>query len=392
MKERSEGTITSLQLWALAIAACLTVGNIYFLQPLLPGVARSFGATPRDVGLIPMLTQVGYGLGMLVFVPLGDIVERRGLMLVLLGAVSVALLGCAAAPSLPLLAGTSFLVGFTTVVPHVAVPLAAHLAPPAERGRVLGFMMGGVLVGILIARTASGFLGAYLGWRAVYVVAAGLMVLLAVALSALLPESRPISSMRYGPLLRSTLALPFQEPTLREAAVLGALGFGAFSAFWSTLAFFLEEPPYRMGSQAAGLFGLLGAAGALAAPAVGRLADRVSPRANSGAALALALASFGLFALGGRTFAVLLLGVLLMDVGVQANHVSNLARVHALRPDARSRMNTVYMVTYFGGGALGTALGTWAWTAWGWLGVCGVAACMLAAALVVWAAGRSRTA
>ena len=383
MKAGSEGTITAGQLWALAVAACLTVGNLYFLQPLLPGVSRAFGASPRDVGLTPMLTQVGYGLGMLVFVPLGDTVERRRLMLLLLGAVSVALLACAAAPSLGLLAAASFLVGFTTVIPHVAVPLAAHLAPPAERGRVLGFMMGGILVGILLARTASGFLGAWLGWRGVYVVAAGLMVGLAVALRALLPESRPTTSMGYGALLRSTLALPFEEPTLREAAILGGLGFGAFSAFWSTLAFFLEEPPYRMGSQAAGLFGLLGAAGAMAAPVVGRLADRVSPRANAGAALALVLASFGLFAIGGRTLAVLVLGVLLMDVGVQANHVSNLTRVHALRPEARSRMNTVYMVTYFACGALGTALGTWAWTGWGWLGVCAVGAGMSGQALLI---------
>jgi len=215
-----------------------------------------------------------------------------------------------------------------------------------------------------------------------------MMVGLAVALRALLPESPPTASMGYVALIRSTLALPLQEPTLREAAILGALGFGAFSAFWSTLAFFLEEPPYRMGSQAAGLFGLLGAAGALAAPVVGRRADRVSPRANVGAALALALAAFGLLAIGGRTLALLVVGVLVMDVGVQANHVSNLARVHALRPEARSRMNTVYMVTYFAGGALGTALGTWAWTRWGWSGVCGVGAALLAVALAVWGRGQ----
>jgi predicted MFS family arabinose efflux permease len=385
-----EGTISALQLWALAAAACVTVGNLYFLQPLLPDVARAFGATPRDVGLTPMLTQIGYGAGMLVFVPLGDAVERRRLMLLLLGAVAVALLACAAAPSLAWLAAGSCLVGFTTVIPHVAVPLAAHLAPPAQRGRVLGIMMGGVLVGILLARTASGFLGAWLGWRAVYVAAALLMVLLAAALRALLPESRPTASMRYPALLRSTLSLPFEEPVLREAAVLGALGFGAFCAFWSTLAFFLEQPPYRIGSQGAGLFGLLGAAGALAAPAVGRLADRLSARTNSGIALALSLAAFGLFAAGGRLLAVLVAAVLLMDVGVQANHVSNLARVHALRPEARSRMNTVYMVTYFAGGAFGTALGTWAWTRDGWAGVCGAGAAMLAAALVVWAAGSIR--
>ena len=382
-----EGTISAVQLWALAAAACVTVGNIYFLQPLLPDVARAFHASPRDVGLTPMLTQVGYGLGMLVFVPLGDVMERRRLMLLLLGAVGAALLACAAAPSLGWLAAGSFLVGFTTVIPHVAVPLAAHLAPPAERGRVLGFMMGGVLVGILLARTASGFLGAWLGWRPVYVVAAGMMVLLAAALRVLLPENHPTTSMSYPALLRSTLALPFQEPALREAAVLGALGFGSFCAFWSTLAFFLEQPPYRMGSQGAGLFGLLGAAGALAAPAVGRLADRLSARTNSGIALALSLAAFGLFAVGGRILPVLVAAVLLMDVGVQANHVSNLARVHALRPEARSRMNTVYMVTYFAGGAFGTALGTWAWTHDGWSGVCGAGAAMLSAALVIWVIG-----
>ena len=377
----------SLQLGLLSLTACLGVGNLYYMQPLLPAVARAFGTTPRGIGLMPMLTQVGYGAGMFLFVPLGDVVARRRLMLLLLGAVALALLGAAAARGLPWLAVASFLVGFTTVVPHVAVPLAAHLAPPAERGRVVGVMMGGILVGILLARTAAGFAGALLGWRAVYLMAAALMVALAAALRLLLPESRPEHAIAYPALLRSLFTLAREEPVLREAALLGALGFGAFSVFWSTLAFFLEGPPYGMGSQAAGLFGLLGAAGAVAAPVVGRLADRVSPRGNAGAAIALALASFGLFALAGRSLAGLVAGVVLMDLGVQANHVSNLARVHALRPEARSRLNTVYMVTYFAGGALGTALGTWAWTAWGWSGVCGAGALLLAAALAVWAAG-----
>jgi len=380
--------LTRLQLGLLSLTACLGVGNLYFLQPLLPAVARAFATTARGIGLMPMLTQIGYGAGMFLFVPLGDVVARRRLMLLLLGAVVVALLGAASARDLPWLALASFLVGFTTVVPHVAVPLAAHLAPPAERGRVVGVMMGGILVGILLARTASGFLGAYLGWRAVYLAAAALMLALASALRALLPESLPDAEIPYPALLRSLFTLVREEPVLREAALLGALGFGAFSVFWSTLAFFLEGPPYGMGSRAAGLFGLLGAAGAVAAPLVGRLADRMSARDNAGASIALALASFGVFAAWGRSLPGLVAGVLLMDVGVQANHVSNLARVHARRPEARSRMNTVYMVTYFAGGALGTALGTWAWTAWGWAGVCGSGAALLAAALGVWVAGR----
>ena len=380
--------LTRLQLGLLSLTACLGVGNLYFLQPLLPAVARAFAATPRGIGLMPMLTQVGYGAGMFLFVPLGDVVARRRLMLVLLVAVAVALLGAATARDLPWLAVASFLVGFTTVVPHVAVPLAAHLAPPAERGRVVGVMMGGILIGILLARTASGFLGAQFGWRAVYLVAAALMIALAAALRALLPESVPDAEIPYPRLLRSLFTLAREERVLREASLLGALGFGAFSVFWSTLAFFLEGPPYGLGSQAAGLFGVLGAAGAAAAPVVGRLADRMSPRDNAGASLVLALLSFGLFALFGRSLAGLVTGVLLMDVGVQANHVSNLARVHARRPEARSRMNTVYMVTYFAGGALGTALGTWAWTVWGWAGVCGAGGALIAAALGVWVVGR----
>lgn len=380
--------LTRLQLALLSLTACLGVGNLYFLQPLLPAVGRAFAATPRAIGLMPMLTQVGYGAGMFLFVPLGDVVARRRLMLVLLAAVAVALLGAASARDLAGLGLASFLVGFTTVVPHVAVPLAAHLAPPAERGRVVGVMMGGILIGILLARTASGVLGAHLGWRAVYVVAAALMLALAMALRALLPESEPDAEIPYPRLLRSLFTLLREEPVLREASLLGALGFGAFSVFWSTLAFFLEGPPYHLGSQAAGLFGVLGAAGAAAAPVVGRLADRMSPRDNAGASLALALASFGLFALLGRSLAGLVAGVLLMDVGVQANHVSNLARVHARRPEARSRMNTVYMVTYFAGGALGTALGTWAWTVGGWAGVCGAGAGLIAAAMAVWVVGR----
>jgi predicted MFS family arabinose efflux permease len=372
----------------LAVAAGASVGNLYLLQPLLPEVARAFSTSPRAVGIVSMLTQVGYGAGMFLFVPLGDVVERRRLMLTLLGAVAVALLAVAAAPALPVLAGASLAVGMTTVVPQLAVPLAAHVAPPEERGRAVGAVMGGLLVGILLARTASGFLGAHLGWRAVYVVAAGLMVALAAALRALLPRSEPDASMPYPALLRSMLDLAREEPALREAAALGALGFAAFSVFWSTLAFQLEAR-HGLGADVAGLFGVLGAAGALAAPVLGRLADRTSPRANAGISIVVALAGFAVFAASGGVPA-LVAGVLLLDVGVQGNHVSNLARVHARRPEARSRMNTIYMVTYFAGGALGTAVGTWAWTARGWAGVCAAGAAFLLAALALWALGLRR--
>lgn len=374
---------TRFVILVLAVAAGASVGNLYLLQPLLPLVARELGTTPRVMGLVSMLTQVGYGAGMFLFVPLGDVMERRRLMLALLAAVAAALLAVAGSPAVGPLAVASLAVGMTTVVPQLAVPLAAHLAPPEERGRAVGAVMGGLLVGILLARTASGFLGGALGWRAVYVVAAGLMVALAATLRRLLPRSAPDTSLPYPALLRSMFGIVREEPVLREAALLGALGFAAFSVFWSTLAFFLEAR-HGLGPDAAGLFGLLGAAGALAAPVLGRLADRTRPRTNAGVGLLVALASWAVFAAAGASLAAVVAGVLLLDVGVQGNHVSNLARVHARRPEARSRMNTVYMVTYFAGGALGTAAGTWAWAGHGWPGVCLAGAGFVAAGLAVW--------
>jgi len=371
----------------LALAAAATVANLYYIQPLLPEVARAFGATPRAIGWVPVSTQVGYALGLLLFIPLGDAVERRRLILALVGASAAALAATAAAPGPGWLAATSFLVGFFTVVPHVAVPLAAHLATPGERGRVIGLVMGGVLVGILLARTISGFVGGALGWRAVYGLAALAMLALGAALWRLLPESPPDRAHRYPALLASLWGLVASEGELREASLIGGMIFGAFSAFWTTLAFFLEGPPYHAGAAAAGLFGLVGVAGALAAPLVGRLSDRRGPRFATGVALAVALSSFGVFAALGRMLWGLVAGVVLLDVGVQSAHVSNLARIHALDPAARSRRNTVYMVTYFAGGALGTWLGVRAWALWGWGGVSLAGAGFVLAALAAWGGG-----
>jgi predicted MFS family arabinose efflux permease len=374
----------------LAVAAGASVGNLWILQPLMPMVARGFSITPRAVGAVSMLTQVGYGAGMFLFVPLGDVLERRRLMLVFVGAVAVTLVAVAASPTAAVLAVASLLVGAMNMVPQMAVPLAAHLAPAEARGRAVGTVMGGLLVGILLARTAAGFIGAHLGWRAVYLSAAGLMVVLGIVLRALLPRSPAQAAMPYPALLRSMFSIAREDRVLREAAALGACGFAAFTAFWSTLAFFLEAR-FGLGADAAGLFGLLGAGGALAAPVLGRLADRTSARANAGLALAVALLGWLVFALLGTTLAGLVAGVLLLDVGVQATHVSNLARVHGRRPEARGRMNTVYMVSYFAGGALGTAVGTWAWTSFRWAGVCGTGLGFVALGLVVWWSGRGVT-
>jgi predicted MFS family arabinose efflux permease len=377
--------------WVLAVGCAVAVANLYYGQPLLAAMATQFRVPEQTLGIVSALTQAGYALGMLLFVPLGDILERRRLILVMLAAVTVTLVGVALSPNVSWLATASLLLGVTTITPQLLVPLAASLSRPEERGRVVGTVMSGLLIGILLSRTVSGFVGARLGWRAMYGLAAGLTVLLAVVLRLLLPRSRPgTRDLSYPQLLGSLAGLLRDEPVLRESCLFGALGFGAFSAFWTTLAFFLTGPPYHYGSDRVGLFGLVGVAGAVGASVAGRLADIRSPRFTIGVGLSTALLAFALFGLFGERLAGLIAGVILMDLGVQASHISNQTRIFALRPEVRNRLNTVYMVTSFVGGAAGSALGSWAWQRWAWPGVCLSGGLFLVAALGVYAATARR--
>ncbi len=370
-------------LWAMAVGLGLAVANIYYNQPLLADMGRYFGVSDRRMGLVSMLTQVGFATGLLLFVPLGDRLERRSFILVMLGAVVVALIGVAAAPSFRLLAAASLVVGVTSITPQLLVPFAAHLAEPSERGRVVGIVMSGLLIGILAARTVSGVVGEYLGWRAMYLAAAAVMVVLGLALKELLPKSQPEGlGVSYLGLLRSIGGLMREEPVLRQSCLFGAMGFGAFSAFWTTLAFHLVGPPFHYSTGAIGLFGLVGIVGALAAPFAGRLADRRSARWTIGAGLTCVLLAYIVLYGFGGTVAGMAAGVILLDLGVQSAHISNQSRIYAIRPEARSRMNTAYMVTYFVGGAVGSSVGAWSWGRGGWGGVCLVGAGMTVAGLL----------
>ncbi|AHG88528.1 major facilitator superfamily MFS_1 [Gemmatirosa kalamazoonensis] len=388
--------LTGAFLWLLALAAGLSVANLYYNQPLLPDIARTFGVSAARVSAVATSTQVGYAVGLLLFVPLGDLVERRRLVLALLAAVTVALVAASAAPTLPLLAASGALIGATTVVPQILVPLAAGLAPPAARGRVVGRVVSGILVGILAARVVSGAVGRLVGWRAMFLVAAALMLALALALARWLPRTPPAAARdadaptSYGALLRSLVTLAREQPVLRDAASLGALFFAAFSAFWTTLAFRLDTPPLHYGSAVAGAFGLLGITGALAAPIAGRFADRGTPRRAVGAAIAVNAVAWVLFLLAGDTLWGIAAGVVLLDAGTQAAQVSNQSRIYALPAPLHSRLNTVFMVTYFVGGALGSVAGAVAWAGWGWAGVCGVGFGTLVVAGVMYVAGPKR--
>jgi predicted MFS family arabinose efflux permease len=356
--------------WLLAISVGAIVANIFYAQPLLLEMARSLSAPTTTMGFVAMLSQIGVALGMLFFVPLGDKFNRRSLTFVLLLAAAISLFAVAAAPTVMFLALACFGVGAASSAVHVLVPFAAHLAPPAQRGRVVGTVLSGLLIGILTARTISGVLGSWLGWRAVYIVAGVAMLLLSVILRVKLPDVPPLQQISYGKLIRSIGELVLAHPELRQASLSGAMLFGSFNVFWTTLVFFLAGPPYHYGASVAGLFGLLGATGAAAAPLVGRFADRRGSRLAVLLGILITITAFVILAVGGRMLPVLILGVILLDLGVQAAHVANQTLVYSLAPHARSRLNTVYMFSYFLGGSLASYFATVFWTKAHWTGVC----------------------
>ena len=356
----------------MAIASGLAAANLYYCQPLLNQIAHSLHVTQAQVGILPPLNQVGYATGLLLLVPLGDILERRRVIIVLFGLVTLWLLLAANAPTLTVLAIASYLTGVTTIMAQMLLPFAITLSKPEERGKVVGSIMSGLLLGILLSRTVSGFVGDTLGWRWMYGLAACVMVCVAMVLRVLLPESPPQSAMSYFNLLRSVVQMAREQPVLRQSAFSGGILFACFSAFWATLVFLLASPAYGYGPKIAGLFGLVGAAGALAAPVTGRLADTRSPRLLVGLMLFLVLASYVFFLAFGLHLWGLIIGVIALDWGVQAGHVANQTRVYALVPGAQSRLNTVYMSSYFIGGSCGSYLGALGWSRAGWNGVCAV--------------------
>lgn len=380
--ESSHQPPTSL-IWLLTVAGAVSVANLYYNQPLLPEIARTLHVSPGAAGVVATATQIGYAIGLLLFVPLGDVVERRRLIVTLSCLAAAALAGAAASPTLAILVAASFAVGVTTVVPQLIVPFAASLTAPGLRGRVVGRVMSGLLIGILMARVVAGALGHLVGWRSVFGLASATMLGLAALLGRLLPLAPPVARpLPYRQLLRSLLVLFRRERVIRDAALMGAMTFASFSAFWTTLAFRLRDPPLDYGSGVAGAFGLLGIVGAATAPIAGRLADRLKPRTVVGYGLWVDLAAWLVLLVAGHTLLGIAAGVLLLDAGTQAAQVANQARVYALPAEEHGRFNTIYMVCYFVGGAVGSALASVAWGAYRWNGVCGVAIAALVVALL----------
>lgn len=368
----------------LAFACALTVANLYYCQPLLPEIAKSFSASQSATGGLVTANQLGYGIALLLIVPLGDITNRRRLVCGLLVIEAAALAAAAAAPNLALLLVASAAVGIAACVVQILLPYAATIAADHERGRVTGTVLSGLLLGILLSRTVAGLIGQAFGWRTVFAAGAVLMVLLSAILARAMHSGGPEVAIGYREQLRATARLARTEPVLRRRAVMGGLMFAAFGVFWATVSFLLAGAPYHYNQATIGLFALVGGAGALAARLTGHAADHGRERATSVSLLALGLASFGAIALGGTNLAWLLAGVLLMDAAVQGVNTLNLSVVYNLSDGARARIASVYMTTYFLIGALGSAAGTEAYRYGGWTGVSSVGGAFVALALLVW--------
>ena len=352
----------------LAVAAGLGVANLYYAQPLAATMAQSIGVTERSMGAALMLSQLGYALGMILLVPLGDGRERRSVMVWTASAATLALVLMAVAPNYLALAATSFALGFTSALPQMIVPFACGVVPSEARGRAIGIVMGGLLAGVLLSRMGSGTLASVVGWRLTFVGAAGIMASLTLVLRFALPRQLPPEKLAWTTIMASLGNVLRGEPLLQRHAIVGAMGFATFSVFWSTLSFHLAR--LGDGSQVAGMFGAIGIVGVAMAPLVGRSAGRIRPTLINAVALAAAGASYAVFYVGARSLWALGFGVVLLDAGIQSSHLANQTVIFGLRPALRNRLNAVYMVTYFLGGALGTAIASFAWSRAGWPGVC----------------------
>jgi predicted MFS family arabinose efflux permease len=370
----------------LAVACGVTVANIYFPQAISPLIAADLHVTVEAAASVVTAAQLGYAAGLFLLAPLGDRLPHRPLIVTLLMLTAAALLVAGLAPTLPILVAASAITGVTTVIPQILLPMAAGLVDPERRGAVTGTLLSGLLGGILLARTFGGTLGERMGWRAPYLVAAGLMLLLAALLALVIPKTVPTSRQRYFALVAASFALLRDEPELRRSCFNQATMFGGFTGAWTSLALFLNGPRYALGGQAVGLIALVGAASVLCTPIAGRWIDRKgSDPVNLVCFLgAIAAALTLLTGMLGGTWGLIGLagGMLILDAAAQCGQAANQARIFALRPDARSRLNTAYMTCAFLGGSAGSWLGARVYANLGWPGVCGLVAAAAALALI----------
>ena len=374
----------------MSVATGLAVASNYYAQPLLDTIARAFNLSASSAGFIVTAAQLGYAAGLLFLVPLGDMFERRMLIVSMTLLAAGGMLITASSQSLTMMIVGTALTGLFSVVAQILVPLAATLASPDKRGKVVGTIMSGLLLGILLARTVAGLLASLGGWRTVYWVASVLMVVMALALWRGLPKVKQENHLNYPQLLASVFSLFTQDKLLRTRALLGCLTFANFSILWTSMAFLLAAPPFNYSEGVIGLFGLAGAAGALGARPAGGLADKGKSHLTTTAGLVLLLLSWAAIWYGHVSVLALIVGILVLDLTVQGVHITNQTVIYRVKPEARNRLTAGYMTSYFIGGAAGSLISASAWQHAGWSGVCGIGAIIAALNLLVWWRGYHR--
>ncbi|MBF2750372.1 MFS transporter [Enterobacter bugandensis] len=389
MTKTSQGLSPALIL-LMSVATGLAVASNYYAQPLLDTIARAFDLSASSAGFIVTAAQLGYAAGLLFLVPLGDMFERRMLIVSMTLLSAGGMLITASSQSLTMMIVGTALTGLFSVVAQILVPLAATLASPEKRGKVVGTIMSGLLLGILLARTVAGLLASLGGWRTVYWVASVLMVVMALALWRGLPKVKQENHLNYPQLLASVFSLFTQDKLLRTRALLGCLTFANFSILWTSMAFLLAAPPFNYSEGVIGLFGLAGAAGALGARPAGGLADKGKSHMTTTAGLILLLLSWAAIWYGHVSVLALIVGILVLDLTVQGVHITNQTVIYRVKPEARNRLTAGYMTSYFIGGAAGSLISASAWQHAGWSGVCGIGAIVAALNLVVWWRGYHR--
>ncbi|MCU6664185.1 MAG: MFS transporter [Silvania sp.] len=368
----------------MSVATGLTVASNYYAQPLLETIARNFSLSASSAGFIVTAAQLGYAVGLLFLVPLGDMFERRAMIVSMTLLAAGGMLITASSQSLTMMILGTALTGLFSVVAQILVPLAATLASPDKRGKVVGTIMSGLLLGILLARTVSGLLAGIGGWRTVYWVASVLMVFMALALWRGLPKVKQENTLNYPQLLGSVFSLFTHDKLLRTRALLGCFTFANFSILWTSMAFLLASPPFNYSEGMIGLFGLAGAAGALGARPAGGLADKGKSHLTTTAGLVLLLLSWAAIWYGHVSVLALIVGILVLDLTVQGVHITNQTVIYRVKPDARNRLTAGYMTSYFIGGAAGSLISASAWQHAGWSGVCAAGVVVAVLNLLVW--------
>jgi Arabinose efflux permease len=374
----------------MSVATGLAVASNYYAQPLLDTIARAFSLSASSAGFIVTAAQLGYAAGLLFLVPLGDMFERRMLIVSMTLLAAGGMLITASSQSLTMMIVGTALTGLFSVVAQILVPLAATLASPEKRGKVVGTIMSGLLLGILLARTVAGLLASLGGWRTVYWVASVLMVIMALALWRGLPKVKQENHLNYPQLLGSVFTLFTQDKLLRTRALLGCFTFANFSILWTSMAFLLASPPFNYSEGVIGLFGLAGAAGALGARPAGGMADKGKSHLTTTSGLILLLLSWVAIWFGHSSVLALIVGILVLDLTVQGVHITNQTVIYRVKPDARNRLTAGYMTSYFIGGAAGSLISASAWQHAGWAGVCSIGAIVAALNLLVWWRGFHR--